>query len=91
MEICKHEDCKNYALTEPNKSLPSILTTYENEGFIISFPTKNSAHGYCYYHRKKSLGLFGEEKKIKGIFDELRRLKSEGKNNKSYFTPKEQH
>ncbi len=70
--ICTHRDaanqrCNEWAETEPDKSKP-VETTESNKdngiGLNISWPTKPTKDGLCYYHHKKSLGMFDEDGKM---------------------------
>lgn len=77
MTQCKHRDeikqrCNEQAFTLPDKSKPSETTRMPNGGLNVSWPSKPTDHGLCYYHHKKSIGLFAEkDKKYQHFLDAL--------------------
>ena len=77
MTQCRHKDtlkirCQEQALALPDKSKPVEVTKMPRGGFNVSWPSKSSDHGLCYYHYKKSIGLFGgEDKKFQWFLDAL--------------------
>lgn len=77
MTQCKHRDkvkqrCREQAFTIPDKSKPSETIRMPGGGLNVSWPSKPSDHGLCYYHHKESTGLFGGgNKKLQHFLDAL--------------------
>lgn len=57
--------CTQDALTVPDKSEPSTIQKPIDKicGLTVMWGSKLAEHKLCYFHHKKSLGLFGEENK----------------------------
>jgi len=70
MTQCNHIEpiagrCTQNALTVPDRSKPATVQEHKDKicGISVMWGSKPSDHGKCYYHHKKSLGLFGKENK----------------------------